>query len=255
MVTDTERRIYEFIQKNAGVRSQDIINHLRHNPTGVFRHLKKMQENHRIYKVGKPPKVRYYGYAKSMKQQSNLIDNTINWAVSGDRSMLPADQFCQTRDVFQARTDRLINDLKKLRKNDDFVYLLVAAVGEIGNNSFDHNIGHWQDIPGIFFGLDVVGREIVLADRGQGVYATIKRVRPEVESDVDALRIAFTEMVSGREPERRGNGLKFVKKVIEENRLHLTFYSGGAMVEITGDGMTQHNSEIKIPGTLAHLKF
>lgn len=255
MKNKTKENIYEFIQKNGGASAKDIIGYLHHNPTGVFKHLQTLQKQSLVYKIGKPPKVRYYASVPAMENTPKITTEAINWAVSGDTRLAPPEILCQTRDVFQARTDRLVNDLKKNIKNDNLVYILVAAVGEIGNNSFDHNLGHWHDAPGVFFRIDDSSRAIILADRGQGVFATIQKVRPHVADDVSALQVAFTEMVSGRAPEKRGNGLKFVKKVIEENQLHLIFYSGEAMAEITRTGITIKKSDIKIPGTLAHIQF
>jgi len=52
-------------------------------------------------------------------------------------------------------------------------------------------------------------RKVVLADRGQGVLTTLKRVRRELTNSSEAIRVAFTETISGRYPETRGNGLKF----------------------------------------------
>lgn len=255
MRTKTRENIYEFIQKNAGASAKDIIGYLHHNPTGVFKHLKTLQKQGLLYKIGTPPKVRYYASVPSMKKTPTIITEAFNWAISGDTRFAPPEILCQTRDVFQARTDRLVNDLKRIVKNDNLIYILVAVVGEIGNNSFDHNIGHWQDVPGVFFRVDDTARVIVLSDRGQGVFATIQKVRPRVADDASALRVAFTEMVSGRAPEHRGNGLKFVKKVIEENQLHLAFYTGETMAEISGNGFTIKKSDARVPGTLAFIRF
>ena len=93
------------------------------------------------------------------------------------------------------------------------VSLITAIVGEIGNNSFDHNLGNWPDMPGIFFSYTIRNKEVVLADRGQGILKTLKRVRTELTNSSAAMRVAFTETVSGRYPEARGNGLKFVKSI------------------------------------------
>ena len=66
-------------------------------------------------------------------------------------------------------------------------------------------------------------RKIVLADRGQGILTTLKRVRPELINSSEAMRLAFTETISGRYPETRGNGLKFVRSIIVEIHSHLLF--------------------------------
>ena len=110
--------------------------------------------------------------------------------------------------------------------------MIVSVAGEIGNNSFDHNLGNWPDVPGVFFGYDIGRRIIALADRGLGVLETLKRVRPSLADDKEALRVAFTEIISGREPERRGNGLKYVRGVVTQYLKGLLFQSGAAKLEI-----------------------
>lgn len=255
MKTAKNSEILEYISQKTGSTAKEIIDFSAISPPAVFRHLKKLQEKNQIYKLGKPPKVRYYAYINNMRNQSKLALDATNWATSGDQRFATPEQLCQTRDVFQARTDRLITNLKKIITNENLVYLLVAVVGEIGNNSFDHNIGQWRGEPGIFFAVNERGGTISLADRGQGVLATLKRVRPQIQNDAEALKIAFTEIISGRAPEQRGNGLKFVKKVIMENNLRLEFYSGTARAEITASGMTIAPSPANIPGTLARITF
>ena len=84
---------------------------------------------------------------------------------------------------------------------------VTAVTGEIGNNSFDHNLGNWPNVPGVFFAHNATRRHVILADRGVGIRSTLTRVRPEISSDAEALHIAMTEAVSGRAPENRGNGL------------------------------------------------
>lgn len=255
MYNDTQQKIFELIHKNSGITVGEIIRLLNKNAAGIFRHLKKLQQDGRIYKIGKTPQVRYYAYTKNMDNKSKLANAALNWAMSGESHWATAEQLCATRDVFQARTDRLLTDLKKIIKDENIVYLLVAVVGEIGNNSFDHNLGQWRDIPGIFFSLDVSGRTVILADRGRGVLSTIKRVRPKVDSDAQALQVAFTEIISGRAPEKRGNGLKFVKKVVEENKFYLEFYSGAAVAKISGNGLVIEKSTIDVPGTFTYITF
>jgi len=61
--------------------------------------------------------------------------------------------------VFQARLPRLRNELVKTFGDKPIFSLVVAMVGEIGNNSFDHNVGSWPDIPGIFFCFNIAKRE------------------------------------------------------------------------------------------------
>lgn len=135
--------------------------------------------------------------------------------------------YCQTRDVFQSRLEKFQFELSKVVPIE-IVSLVTAVAGEIGNNSFDHNLGNWPDIPGIFFSYSLRNRKVVLADRGQGILTTLRRVRTELTSSGEAMKVAFTETVSGRYPETRGNGLKFVRSIIVENPFSLYFQTRNA---------------------------
>ncbi len=75
-------------------------------------------------------------------------------------------------------------------------------------------------------------------------------MKPELQNDSDALETAFLERISGRAPERRGNGLKFVKENIKSQKMHLTFISGNAQAELN-DKMEIFETESPIAGCLA----
>jgi len=184
-----------------------------------------------------------------------IFHDGLDWAIKKPPKRLNPAIFCPSRDIFQARLDHLLNILPRQLKNKNLAFLLIAVIGEIGNNSFDHNLGNWRDINGIYFNFDLASRLIALADRGQGVLATIKKVRPKVSNDAAALKIAFTEIISGRYPEQRGNGLKFVSKIIRENNFKLRFFSGKASILINAKGLKIKKEIKKIPGTLAIIKF
>ena len=166
-----------------------------------------------------------------------------------------SEWYCESRDVFQSRLDRMMNDiLKRQRVPEGKLYIVSAIAGEIGNNSFDHNLGNWADIVGVFFGYVVEGDvlKIVLADRGRGVLTTLRGVRPDLEKDTDALRVAFTERISGRAPENRGNGLKFVRENLQEENMHLIFFSGSARADLN-EAMEIHDIDETVSGCLAIL--
>lgn len=177
------------------------------------------------------------------------------WVKNLSPGLVEAEYYCETRDHFQARLDKMLNEL--LRQSEipaDEVYILAAMAGEIGNNSFDHNLGSWPDVPGIFFGHALAAGKftVVLADRGRGVFATLKRVKPELKSDAEALLVAFNEKLSGRAPEPRGNGLKFVKENIIGTTRRLIFRSGEAQAEL--NDQLEIKSTEKIKGCLAVLE-
>ncbi len=179
------------------------------------------------------------------------------WAESSTASELSPDHYCYTQDIFRARLDKMAFELESDFSVKKLISLIVAVTGEVGNNSFDHNFGNWPDIPGVFFAYDTNKRIIVLADRGVGVRTTLLRVKPDLKDDMTALFVAFTERVSGRFPEQRGNGLKFVNNIAVKNPIGVSLQSGNAVAEIA-----KQNGALKvgladryIKGTLAAIIY
>lgn len=152
------------------------------------------------------------------------------WVTSASPENPPQNFYCQTRDVAQARVETVRSELLTLGWGASTAAIIAAVLGELTSNAFDHNIGKWPDVPGCWFETmpDSNRFTAVIADRGQGVRSSLERVRPGID-DVEALRIAFTEHVTGRAPEKRGNGLKFVMNALKEfDTVAFTFHSGDA---------------------------
>lgn len=186
-----------------------------------------------------PTSKRYYrkedidNFLKKDDQSINdLTGLAKNWVITKSPITLSSSLYCETSDVFSARLQHLSTKLESIPELKNIFPLLVAIAGEIGNNSYNHNIGNWPDIPGVFFGYNTQQRIIVLADRGQGILKTLSRVLPKLKNDQEALHVAFTEYITARAPESRGNGLKFVKDIVTENPLHLVFQTGNAKLEL-----------------------
>ncbi|PJB52112.1 hypothetical protein CO100_00610, partial [Candidatus Berkelbacteria bacterium CG_4_9_14_3_um_filter_33_5] len=108
-----------------------------------------------------------------------MENNTIKakrWlnTISGE-NILSKQEHCPTRDIFQARLDKIrLNFESKPEINLDILYSLIAIIGEIGNNAYDHNLGKWRDMMGIYFDVDFENKTIVVADRGQGILSSIQ---------------------------------------------------------------------------------
>lgn len=191
----------------------------------------------------------------------NIFSLAQNWALSKNPIELEKKFYCPDVIQFQTKLTKFENKLKEIPSFKENYSLLTAITGEIGNNSFDHNIGSWTDIRGIFFAYDVDKKQVALADRGQGILKTLKRVRPDLKNDQEALRVAFTEKISGRSPESRGNGLKFVKKIITQKNaglnIKLHFQSGDAALNLeTGNANLKIlKTEMNILGCLALISF
>lgn len=154
---------------------------------------------------------------------------------------------CESRDVFQAQLEVLYQTLKNP--------LLIAVCGEIGNNSFDHNLGNWRDLSGVYFEVADKDKIIVLADRGQGVRKTLSNVVSGLVSDLEAVKTAFVKTISGRNPEQRGNGLKFVASAFKKNPWELYFQSGHGTVRIAKGGITFGEAQNDVKGCLAVIRY
>ncbi|MBI3956614.1 MAG: MerR family DNA-binding transcriptional regulator [Candidatus Kerfeldbacteria bacterium] len=202
---------------------------------------------------------RYYAVADLKRLIINLAELGWSWAASAQAPELPDEYYCERPDRFSSRLEKMAIALEAALGSDetDNVSLLTQVAGEIGDNSFAHNIGNWPDIPGVFFAYDAISRLIVLADRGQGVRATLRRVRPEIENDIEALRIAFTEVISGRDPEKRGNGLKVVRSVAEQYSIGLKFRSGLGTVTVPKEPGVMRIAQAKenVRGAYAIITF
>lgn len=179
------------------------------------------------------------------------------WASASRPLELPEEYYCPNSAVFQARLHKMETIMGRMSSLQNLYPLIVAVAGEIGNNSFDHNLGNWPDVPGVFFAYDLETGEIVLADRGVGVFTTLRRALPDLHDDREALTVAFSEVVSGRKPEARGNGLKFVRQVITDGLGRLFFQSGDTILRLKKKDQVLSLQSAKRPirGCLARIRY
>ncbi|MEK7529693.1 MAG: MerR family DNA-binding transcriptional regulator [Patescibacteria group bacterium] len=202
---------------------------------------------------------RYYDLEELKRYALDIQQLGFIWATSSMPPELPSEYFCERPDRFTSRSAKmgsaLLNSPESVSM--DFASLLTLIASEIGDNSFVHNIGNWPDVQGVFFAYDIVKRVIVLADRGRGVKATLQHVCPAIHNDTVALHVAFTEIISGRYPEKRGNGLKVVRKIAEKERIGLSFHSGIGLVTIPKAPGSMHiaMADQNVRGTFAVIMF
>jgi len=222
----------------------------RWDDSGKLRSVRKKETGNRYYRRDDVEK-----FIKS--NPKNLFGLAKKWTASKSEEDLPSAFYCQDISVFQARLSRLERDLGEIKRLNKIFPLISAITGEIGNNSFDHNLGNWPDVPGIFFAYDLNKKIVVLADRGQGILKTLKRVIPNLKNHREALYVAFTKIISGRRPESRGNGLKFVKEVVMNNKISLFFQTGNAYLKIKNKepDLKAQKAVVNFRGCLALIKF
>lgn len=219
--------------------------------------LRRWDSSGKLKALRSPGGHRYYSIEQLEYFKMDLFAMARIWAESIKAPELFPEHCCETQDVFRARLDKMAVELDNLQALKALAPLITAVTGEIGNNSFDHNLGNWPDVPGIFYAYDLNKRLIVLADRGLGIRTTLLRVRPQLKDDIAALRTAFTERISGRSPEQRGNGLKFVYNSGVEYDLGISLQSGTAVADIqkTNGKLIIGLADRFIRGTLAKIIF
>jgi len=198
---------------------------------------------------------RYYREKDLEIFSSNLFKFASEWIQDGVE--FPGTFYCATSSIFNARLTKMEMALIKKPGFEKLYSLITLVAGEIGDNSFAHNLGKWPDVPGIFFGYDLTKGVIVLADRGLGILETLRQVRSELPNHVTAVEVAFTEFISGRAPEKRGNGLKLVREVITEHPINLFFTSGDAEVRMKDSKKVFHvtRGQYIVRGCLAKIEF
>lgn len=218
--------------------------------------LRRWDENGKLVAIKKDGGTHRYYREKDLEIfGSDLMKFASEWISDGVE--FPATFYCQTSSIFNARLTTMQNALMQKPGFEKLYSLIVLVAGEIGDNSFAHNLGKWPDTAGTFFGYDLTKGAIVLADRGLGILETLRRVRPGLLSHTEAVEVAFTEFISGRAPEKRGNGLKLVREVVLANPIDLFFTSGDAEIHLNGDNksfrVTRGPSIVR--GCMAKINF
>jgi hypothetical protein len=172
----------------------------------------------------------------------------LDWYLSSAGQPIDESQYCPRRDVFEGRLYRLLGECESAAFSEQDSALVVAVAGELANNSFDHNLGHWRDMPGCYFGYKICESklDVWVADRGRGIYDSLSRVI-SLNNSQEAIEVAFEKVVSGRAPEKRGNGLKFVRSVINGDKSRgLLAFSGDGKIAF-GRLQKEFETDVKIP--------
>ncbi|MGZ3805245.1 MAG: hypothetical protein ACXVCE_12495 [Bacteriovorax sp.] len=159
----------------------------------------------------------------------NKLNEILKWYLTGKVTPFIDSNFCKNRAEFNGR----LSSYEAILKNsfsEDCLFLITSSLGEIGNNCFDHNLGFWQSDPGCLFIRD--HKFSIICDRGRGIKQSLSVVYDLKKEDKDYISIAFQKVITGRAPEKRGNGLKFVRKNILNCGLGLTCKSGDELFHL-----------------------
>ena len=117
--------------------------------------LRRYDKNGKLVAIRKEGGVhRYYRQSDLDLFKSDLIKIATDW--TREESELPSMFYCENSAVFQTRLVKMQNVMIESGLSANILPLIIAVAGEIGNNSFDHNLGKWPDSPGVFFGFDIL---------------------------------------------------------------------------------------------------
>lgn len=231
MKTQTRAQIFKMIEKSGKIRPFELQKSLNISAQAIHRHLRTLT-GQGLIEVKRSGSLTHYSLAGVPD-----LGVVSRWMNARTAPKGPDSLVCPTREIFTGR----LPQLKSFVRNglpERVLPLVIATTGEIGNNSFDHNLGQWRDVPGCWFESQVSGRHlwICIADRGQGIYQSLVKVHPELTDEQTALNAAFETIISGRAPERRGNGLKFV-------RSNLSSTPGSGIACVSGTGQVSYGEQ------------
>lgn len=231
MKTSTRAQILKLIEKKGKIGPGDLRLAMNISAQAIHRHLRALTDAGLVEPKGSSP---YTQYALAGVPDFDAVAEWVNARVLTES---PKSMVCESREVLAARLPRL-KSFVNMGLPENVLPMAISTAGEIGNNSFDHNLGQWRDVPGCWFESQVTGKFlwISIADRGQGVLRSLSRVHPEFTDDQTALEAAFERIISGRSPEQRGNGLKFVKNSLSNT-------PGGGLACISGAGRVHYGEQ------------
>ncbi|PJC40704.1 MAG: hypothetical protein CO042_02365, partial [Parcubacteria group bacterium CG_4_9_14_0_2_um_filter_41_8] len=116
--------------------------------------LRRWDKNGKLAAIKKDGKTHRYYREKDLEIfSSDLMRFASEWIQNGTE--FPGTFYCPTSSIFQARLTKMEHALMQKSGFEKLYSLIVLVAGEIGYNSFAHNLGQWPDTSGIFFGYDL----------------------------------------------------------------------------------------------------
>src|SRR5262249_38743779 len=151
MKTQTRANILKLIEKKGQIRPHSLRTLLHISAQALHRHLRSLVEQGMLEVRGVPP---FTEYAIA---GSPDFSKAAAWLNARQGSSGPAEFICETREIFSARLPHL-KTLIRSGLPEQLLPVVIATAGEIGSNSFDHNLGQWRDVPGCWFETQVTGK-------------------------------------------------------------------------------------------------
>ena len=164
---------------------------------------------------------------------------------------------CSTRDQFDGRLGRFVSMFQHFGLDENEAKRATSLIGELGNNTFDHNLGNWPtDVSGCIIAAqnypNLKRIQVAVGDPGVGFLGSLKAAFPELTNDIEAVKKGLGGN-SGRIGEVRGNGLRIIQNwTIDNFSGMLAIHSGEGFVQVEKDRMMEKRVN-RILGTVAQI--
>ena len=164
---------------------------------------------------------------------------------------------CSTRDQFDGRLGRFVSMFQYFGMSENEAKRATSLIGELGNNTFDHNLGNWPtDISGCIIAAqnypNLKRIQVAVGDPGVGFLGSLKAAFPELTNDIEAIKKGLGGN-SGRIGEVRGNGLRIIQSwTIDNFSGMLSIHSGEGFVSAEKNRMSEKKAN-RILGTVAQI--
>ena len=155
----------------------------------------------------------------------------------------------------------------------EYAKILHYVTAEILYNTLEHGQCWVKDRDGKDFRIPSIVQlswykktnviSVIVADMGIGIRKHLSRAYPDIESDVDALRLAIRPNVSGTfgrtnpytQQNNAGVGLFFSSQIMQKLRGDMYVISGNGLLHISPRDITARTLKCTWPGTIVYLKI
>lgn len=226
MRTQTRARMLELIgNAHKPLSVSEIARSLKITVQAAYKHLRLLVKSGRVHTAGQGRATRYSLKESSPARDVLRLDAARAWHSAKTPPKDTGGLLCGTSEELFRRFELTAEIVARLVSKTELTALL-GVMAHLSGNAFDHNDGHWHDMPGCWLETQLVGKQlwICVADRGQGVFRSLRRAHPEIPDEQAALAAAFERTISGNG--RKGEGLKKVRAAVMKGDRGIACRSG-----------------------------
>lgn len=140
--------------------------------------------------------------------------------------------------------------------SEDSKYEMRTHINELMTNGFDHSKSKLGCYVCAQWFPAKQNLRISFADGGIGIFQSLRDSGkfPEVQNDVEAIRLAIKPGITTRKKQLGGFGLDYIKKYVRNNNGTLTIISGQAKVNFYRNKIEHKKEPVKFSGTIVDIQ-